>query len=144
MSRGTFINTPLPFSERFSNQLHQSEVATMNKSRQQVSGADLCLPFRRHWHMAEHSHEDRGKDTASKCWLPPQKGWGSPEVEELSGDVLLYFSDKTLFFAAERRWQWHLRNCRQFSTTLFCFLMNCWLSPSHGFPFISSLILASV
>lgn len=53
--------------------------------------------------MAEHSHEDRGKDTASKCWLPPQKGWGSPEVEEFSGNVLLYFSDNTLFFAAERR-----------------------------------------
>lgn len=47
MSRGTFIKTLLPFSKRFSNQLHQSEVATMNKSRQQVFMSRLVPAFQK-------------------------------------------------------------------------------------------------
>jgi len=62
MSGGTFINTLLLLSEHFSNQLHQSEVATMNKSRQQVFLNKFVPAFQK-----AHRH---------KVWAQP-RGQGS-------------------------------------------------------------------
>lgn len=90
MSRGTFINTLLLFSGSFLNQLHQSEVATMNKSRQQVLMSRLVPAFQKTlWHMAEHRQEDSRQGHSIQVL--------AASSEELSGNVL-YFSDNMLFF----------------------------------------------
>lgn len=138
MSRGTFINTLLLFSEHFSHQLHQSEVATMNKSRQEVFMNKLVLAFQKAYRQGlSTAKRTAGKEAAFKRRLPAQRGWGKSKVAEFSDKVLLSLLQQEEGDSSTSG------ITSSFPLPFFCFLMNCWLSPNYGFPFTSLLILAS-